>query len=70
MEENPHPRPAGLLDAYWPDSPLPPRDHYVCREIASQSPQGGAPHSRWLHTGIALVAWSIVVTAILARILK
>jgi hypothetical protein len=70
MEEDPRPRPASPLDTHWPDSPLPPRHHCVCREIASQAPQDGAPHSRWLRTGIALVAWSIVVTAILATILK
>ncbi|MFJ9149106.1 hypothetical protein ACIRP7_13755 [Streptomyces sp. NPDC102270] len=43
----------------------------MCRESGWQGrPWGGGSKGAWLHTGIAVLAWGLVVTAMLATVTK
>jgi hypothetical protein len=71
MEEDPQLRRPRLLGDYWSGSPPLSQEHCVCRESSSQGRVWcGASKGTWLHTAIALLAWSLVVTALLATIMK
>jgi hypothetical protein len=71
MEEDPQPRRARLLGAYWSGSPPLSQGRCVCRESGWQGRSWcGGSKGAWLHTGIAVLAWSLVVTAMLATITK